>query len=352
MVILNMLTNVVMFVPHVLLENRFGSGMMSAVVAVPVSMALLIVFTKQIQKVEGFTLSKMLQATFPTWIRVPFLVLLSAVWMTAGAMSVVVYTEMTRRFLSPETSSLMILTILLLLVIGVSYLESDLVMYGVEVLFIFVVPVIVFLLGKALFSKSMNWLEVSDIATHLWSLPDLKSVGAATFLFSGFVNMAIFGRHFPSRLKPLHYWMLGVMGLSVILTSFLIPIGFLGSFSVERYAFPWMSTADSMRMEFFFIERVVGPFLLLYLILSTLCTIVTWHVGCQLIDSLFSTPRKMRRVIILAVFSLSAVGMQKFLLNEHLMYRFTSNWLVIRLAAEFLLIASVVYGVRRWKKSS
>ncbi|MBL0388770.1 GerAB/ArcD/ProY family transporter [Tumebacillus sp. ITR2] len=352
LVSLNMLTNVTMFVPHVLIEERFRGGMSSAVASVLIGMTLLILFTMQLKKIDHFTLPKVLQNAYPTWFRVPYTVLLGLFWMTAGATSLISYTEMTRRFLSPETSSMLILGILLLLVVGVSYMESDLLMYGVEVVFIVVVPLVVFLLGKSLFSKTMNWIEVTDVITHTWNAPSLKGIGATTYVFSGYTNMLIFSRSFPARLRKIHYLIMGLLGFSIIMTSFLIPIGFLGSYSVEHYSFPWVATADAMRMEFFFIERVLGPFLILYLALSTISTIVHWHVGCQLFDSLFSMPKKRRRQIVLGVFFLLTLALQKVLGNEHEMYSFATRWLTFRLFAEISLVAVVMYGVRRWKKSS
>ena len=69
-------------------------------------------------------------------------------------------------------------------------------------------------------------------------------------------------------------------------TTFLLPIGFHGTVGVGNFTYPWVSTADSMRMEFGFVERVIFIFLPLYAFIALSQVIVVWHVGMHFFLSL------------------------------------------------------------------
>lgn len=92
-------------------------------------------------------------------------------------------------------------------------------MYGLEIILFVTLPLIVYGIVKALTNPDFNWDSVLQITTYIWHKPDLMSLSAATFSFSGYINLAIFNRVFHG-LKLKHVWILGVEGLLVLLITF------------------------------------------------------------------------------------------------------------------------------------
>jgi len=154
-------------------------------------------------------------------------------------------------------------------------------------------PIIVFILFKALLSENMNWDAIKVIRHYLFTASSWKSLAASTYVFTGYVNWAKFNREFRSiDMKKQQLWVLPVIGLLVLTTTFLIPIGYYGTYGVDNFIYIWVSTADSMKMEFGFMERVMFIFLLLYLSVALLFISITWHVGSELVKSILPTKVK------------------------------------------------------------
>lgn len=77
-----------------------------------------------------------------------------------------------------------------------------------------------------------------------------------------------------------------------MLLTFLVPIGYFGTVAIDRHVYTWFSTADSIRMEYFIIERMLFIFYFAYLSLSLVSVIVHWHGGLELFKGAISSVKK------------------------------------------------------------
>src|SRR5690606_25978122 len=143
-------------------------------------------------------------------------------------------------------------------------LNATSLLYGLELLLFLISPFTFYFLGKALLNEYFNWDAVLQVGTHLFTMPNYESIAAATFIFTGYTNLIMFSRIFEQN-KIKYAWMISFVGLFVLLTSFLIPIGYQGTQGVENHIYPWFSTADSIRIELFVIERMLYVFYLIYI---------------------------------------------------------------------------------------
>lgn len=287
MVLMCMLTNTVVFVPRMLLTERFSGAMMSIILSIAVGSLSSYWFTKSILAFPGQGLPEIFEAAFPAWFRVPYLIFLAAMWIAAGSFVVVSYARIIQRFVNPDFNLLTLLAFFLIVSAWVAAGSSRSVLYLMEIVIIINLPLIVFILYKAIRSQSMDWDAVRVMTHYMGELPTLNSVSGATYVFTGYINMAIFNRTFQDVKRIQWFWAVPVLGTLVLATSFFIPIGYHGTYGVDQYIYTWVSTSDSMRMEFGFIERVLYVFLLLYLSISLLFVSVTWHVGAELFKGIF-----------------------------------------------------------------
>lgn len=129
------------------------------------------------------------------------------------------FVDITLRYVSPNSSPYTVVIGFLILVCICCRFDSLSLLYGLEIILFVTLPLIVYGIVKALTNPDFNWDSVLQITTYIWHKPDLMSLSAATFSFSGYINLAIFNRVFHG-LKLKHVWILGVEGLLVLLVTF------------------------------------------------------------------------------------------------------------------------------------
>lgn len=129
-----------------------------------------------------------------------------------------------------------------------------------------------------------------------------------TYIFSGYLNMVFFNKVFQKPVETKRIWMFGLLGLGILLTSFYIPIGFHGADGVGDYTYPWVSTADSMRIELGIVERVMYIFIVLYTGISAISIGVHWHAANQLLTSMVKAESTRGTIIRFLVFAVLGVS--------------------------------------------
>lgn len=351
LVAVNMLSQVIMFAPYLLLRERFNGSVLAILLAVPIGTTLLALSVYSVRQFPKATLPEILATVCPNWLRLTLMVQLILMWSAAGSITLVSITEISNRYILPDTSRLAILLLFGVLGVLTVRMKSDRLLYGIEVLFLFNAPLIAFILGKALFEPTLSWRAMAEIGTHVNKAPTLGALSASTFVFTGYLNMVIFNRTIQGHLTKWPLVAIAFFGLLTLLTSFFIPIGIHGTSAVVDFPFPWVFTADSLRMEFFFIERVVFPFLLLYIMIALISVFIHWHVGMEMTKETFPMKKKWVEWLVLGGMLGGALLLHfVFPVTAHLA-TFVSYWFIARFLSEIGLVAILVYAARRQKQA-
>ncbi|MFD3260430.1 hypothetical protein ACE3MQ_17720 [Paenibacillus lentus] len=352
--LINALINIINFVPRVLIDNRFEGALMSIFLSVVIGTTLLVSFTKLIGHFPGEGLPEIVLTSLPRMIGIPLLTILAFLWYESGAITLVSFVDITIRYISPDVSPLFAILVFLLLVTLSSRLKTDSILYALEITIIINVPLVVYMLFKALLNPYFSWDAVMQVITHLWSMPNYNTIAGATFIFTGYVNLAIFNRAFKS-MKPRHLWMIPVSGLLILLITLLVPIGYHGTIGVEDQVYPWFSTADSIRSEFFVVERVLFMFYFTYLSLSLVTAVIHWHIALEIIKAFSFKKKKNLKTAynkdwwILVPMTLATIGMG-FYFDQVKLTLFGQLFLNVRLIGEVLLVSTIFVAYRRRKK--
>ncbi|WP_019635972.1 hypothetical protein [Paenibacillus fonticola] len=349
------LINIVNFVPRVLIDNRFEGALMSILVSVVLGTTLLIIFTKIISHFPGEGLPEIIHDTLPRFVGLPLLCIFAFLWYESGAITLVSFVDITLRFITPDVSPVFAIIGFLLLVTMCSRLKTESILYALETTLIINCPLVAYMLIKALINPHFSWDAVMQIITHLWTIPKYNSIAGASFIFTGYVNLAIFNRAFKS-LKLRHLWMIPLSGLMVLLVTLLVPIGYHGTIGVEQQVYTWFSTADAIRSEFFIVERVLFIFYFSYLAMSLVSVVVHWHIALELVKG-FLMKKKTKGVKAasnkdwwtLGLMTAGTVWMG-FYFDQAKLTMFGQWFLNVRLPGELLLLATVLVAYRRRKK--
>lgn len=346
--------NLMLFVPHILVKYRYSGAVSSMLVGIVIGTILVYMYSSAFARYPGKGLPEILKLHCPQWLVSVSLVLFAAMWWFAAMIVVVDEAILINRFFNPDANSTLLL-VMLVLACGYAATRSTLsVMFIIEIGLIVNAPIIMFVMFKAVRSPQLNWDSIRVVANYITEMPTLTSVAAATFVFTGYINLSLFNRLFPPNFRFKFRWLYPLFGIMILLISFFVPIGFHGTESVNQYTYIWSVTADSLLMQYGFIERVLFLFLIVYLNLSLVYTMSGWHQGMEFIKGCFrnnkpeidSPKTTVSNYIIVGIFA-SLTILYHFFTNEKFHVHITSFWLIVRMFVEILTVTWIFLLSRR-----
>ncbi|MDN3015987.1 GerAB/ArcD/ProY family transporter [Paenibacillus sp. BSR1-1] len=357
-VMLTMMLNIILNVPMVLVQDRFHGSIISIVISIIIGSLFIFLFIIGMSRFPKKGLPEIFHEKFPAYIRNPYLVFLGIMWMASGTFALVSYSYVVKLYLNPEMNLLLILGFLLFIIIFGASKKTDSILYLTEIIIVIAAPMVAFILFKAITSKFFYFDHIKRMGHFIWQIPSYSSISAATYIFIGYINLAIVNRFIDSRKLIKVLWTLPIIGIFVLCSTFFIPMGFLGVNGVNDVVFPWIFITDSLRMEFGFIERVLYLTLCLYLLLVLLFGIITWHIGLKLLEGVFigkntSAKTNIKREKLFTFVFLIGMGVLTLILqaitNQRQFFYIVKLWLNIRFPAEFMLVVLVYLISRRQK---
>ncbi|MFC4776406.1 GerAB/ArcD/ProY family transporter [Paenibacillus sp. GCM10023252] len=335
------LMNLMLYVPHVLIRNRYDGAVMSILIGGMVGTILAYMFMSALEKYPGRGMPEILALYYPRWVVTPIMFVLGSMWYFSALIVIVAYAFLINRFFNPDMSAIFIL---ILLVVACAYGASRStlsVVMMIEVGLLLNAPVILFILFKAIRDPHLSWDAMHTIANYVTEMPNLTSLSAATFVFTGYVNMTLFNRIMPPNFKFKHHWLIPVIGFTILMITFFVPIGIHGTEAVNSYLYVWSMTSDALIMQYGFIERVLFLFLIVYLNLSLVYTMSNWHHAMEYFKVCFSRdkpdtdPKTVPAInlYICGTFAVVSV-LYMWLTTEKQDQTLTQIWLIVRMFME------------------
>ncbi len=352
-----MLVNVFMYVPSILIRERFDGAVLALPLGVLIGTIFLFLFVFSINKFPKLGLPEIIEHT-PKVFRNIFLFFFALIWFFAGSITLLAFNNVIIRFINPDITGFnMISAFLVLIIMLLSLLRSDKILYTLEIIFILNLPLILIIMLQAYTNNYLTIDSVLEVGTHLFEVPSLSAIAAASFVFSGYANLVIFNRVFKEKINWKLLWIIPIVGFINLITSVLIPIGFWGADGVGDLTYPWIATSDALRIEFGPIERLTTIFILLYVSVATISTVVHWHVALEILKSIFHVKKfkqKKKTIftwVILVIFGVGVILLEMNI-KENTIFRFGEAWLNIRLFSEAFLIILMVLLSRRKKNGT
>ncbi|WP_309119520.1 GerAB/ArcD/ProY family transporter [Paenibacillus sp.] len=348
--VLNMLTNIVSQVSILLQEDRYSGTVPSILIGIPLGGLMLFVFVRLFSRFPKQGLPEIMAGALPRWIGAPFLLLQTALWFVGGFVILLYISEVTKRFINPDFAPVEALALFLTVVVLLANMPSTKVLYLMEIILVLAAPFVVFVIVKAVFSDSLMFDSIREVTTHVYEMPSPLAFNGTMFIFSGFMALCVFNRVIAPDVK--RWWVYMAMtatGAAMLLITFLLPIGFHGADGVLGWTYPWFATADSLRLKYGFIERLLFFFLLLNVMISVVAIIVYWHSGLQLFKSVL--PRRIGASwsqVVLPYGLLAAAAFASIYIDLNFGLRFIREvarlWLWIQMPNTLLVLAILVWA--------
>ncbi|MDN3015227.1 GerAB/ArcD/ProY family transporter [Paenibacillus sp. BSR1-1] len=347
LVFLNMLINVIIFVPKILIEHRYNGSVMGVLIAIPIGIGMNYLYSHSLNKFPGQGLPEILADSKHRWLVNLHLGSIQILWFSAGLITLLGFIDILSRFVNPEMPKLFLITIYLAAIFLIIQLPTKRVMYFLEIVLFLNTPLIGFIIYKTLTSEFLSWDSILEVGTHLFEKPSLKAMAAATYTFSGFTNLIIFNRVIKEKLKIWNFIIILFLGVFNLFTTFFIPIGFHGSDGAQEYLYPWISTSDSLRLVYSPIERVLYIFLMFYMSISLMSISIHWHVAFELLKGTFKEKENNKKNwMIMAAFMCCAIAGVLFL-NTVLLNKITAYWMILLLGVEVMTVSIFFIWARR-----
>ena len=192
LIILNMLVNVFLYVPNILLQERFDGAVMGILLGFVIGCTLLFTFTASINKFAGSGVVELFSSV-PKWFRLFFLSFISIMWFGAGAISLLAFNNVTIRFVNPDISGVNMITVFAIFIILLLVrLKSDSLLFTMELVFIINLPLVLTIMFHSYTNDYISWDSIKEVGTHFWEIPSWSVLAASTFVFSGYTNLILF----------------------------------------------------------------------------------------------------------------------------------------------------------------
>lgn len=351
--------NLMLYVPHILIEHRYTGAVSSMLISGVIGTLLTYAYTAALSHFPGMGLPEILRAYWPRWLVSPIMIYVAIISFISSTIVVAAFAVMINRFFNPELNPLAVLC-MLVIACGYAASRSTLsVQHIIEVGLLLNAPIIFFVLFKMVRNPQLNWDAIHTVANFVMVRPELGSIAAGVFVFTGFFNLSIFNRLLPPNFSYTYRWLVPILGMIILSISFFVPIGFHGTEAVGEYLYVWSMTADSITLQYGFIERVLFLFLIVYLNLSLIYTMSCWHQAMEFIKSCFPKLKMATdfeetpfiNYIICGVFAIAAV-FYLFFSDERLEFIFTRYWLIAMLFSYIAIVISVFMLSRKEHKSA
>ncbi|MCQ6282478.1 GerAB/ArcD/ProY family transporter [Bacillus sp. EB600] len=288
--LVTMIVNMVGSVPKILFKTKDFGTITSILIAIAIGILFIYWITSFFNQFPGVGFPELLKNHMPKWISTFLLFCFGLMWFFVGLETFISNTFLMKRFLTTQTPIFWIAVLLLFFVSFGVLLSTKSVLYTVEIILLLNLPLFVLVIVELYANENLKWDFIRKAWMYLYHQPNYSSFSAAIFVFLGLFNLSIFNREFNNKQHhtPLQLLLFCVLGAGLLLTTYFIPIGYNGFDNINFITYPWILTADSIKVGFAFIERVMFVFLIVYQSIAFLGLIISWHVGLEFLKSLGS----------------------------------------------------------------
>lgn len=348
--------NIMMFVPYLLIRDRFNGAVAGMLVGIAISTVMALVTIACFVRFPGLGLPEICDMFLPKWLTKLLTLITALTWLLAGIIVIYSFGETARMFFYPDMHPLLNILLLSSAAAWASSRSTRTVQFVHEIVIILISPLILLFLVKAVFNENMNWDAIRYVSGYISKPPTFVSVAASTFLFSGYMNLVIFNRLHVKEMRLGYRWFVPLFGTLFLAITFFVPIGFHGTVGVQDYVYLWSMTADSMALNYGFINRVLFVFLLLFTGISLLFVMNTWHTAILFIRYIFQGYKGVEEQPVARSNVWMAIGIMALSFGYMQFIDMKKNqwiseaWIILRFAFEIGACLLLIYFVWRNKK--
>ncbi|WP_142288175.1 GerAB/ArcD/ProY family transporter [Bacillus sp. EAC] len=340
---LNAILSITIFVPQIMYKNSLNGSILSIGLAIIVGGLFIYILKKIFVEFPEQNINQILKYVVPNWVRKWYVIYSLIFWYLTGALYIIALIQVVKLFINPQTPLMVTYFIFLALIIFTILLKTESLLYVTEVIVLLHIPIILFITARFLSDPYIFKDSIYQSVTYIKHLPKFNSFTAALFIFTGFSNLIIFNEKININFIKKRY-IIGIFlfGIFILLSSYFIPIGYLGLKGVSKEVFVWLTTVDSMQFEYLFVERVIYIILYVQIFCSLIYIILCWHTSLELFKTLNLNYRGMYKWILISFFICLTTIIQ-LLIKEQEIIKYFIIFFNYSAISNFLLVILLIY---------
>ncbi|MEK4026341.1 GerAB/ArcD/ProY family transporter [Sporosarcina sp. FSL W7-1283] len=350
----NMIANIAASLPRILLSGSNNGAITSMALALIFGVFATWSVIRLLSSFPGKTLPELMETYLSKWLFVPLLLFFAINWYVSGLATLITYSDILLRYLTPEMPIYSIVGTFILFITFGLVMKGRSVLYTLEIILVLLVPIILYFLLKVYLDRQLDWDNVGVAIMNVNSFPNYTLFTASSYIFLGFFDMLYFNKYIKKKMKfgIKEGLIVGGMGFFVLFTTYFIPIGFIGFDGIEDILYPWIVTTDSIRMKFGVVERIIFIFLLIFLAIAFLNIMIHWHVSLKFFQGALGIDKLEKRkkrtiansILIIAFWTVSIVVAVK--ITEYGLFKYI-NYFYGTLPFLFILLMGTLMLVKR-----
>ncbi|WP_322099571.1 GerAB/ArcD/ProY family transporter [Gottfriedia endophytica] len=349
---LNAVLGVTAFVPQILYKNSVNGSILSMCLAAIVGGFFIYIIQKVIVQFPKQNINQILKNLVPKWFRKCFVIYSFILWYLTGALFIIALIHVVNIYINPDTPIIVTYFIFLLLITFAISLKTESLLYVTEIVVLLHIPIFLFIIIRFLTDHFVLGDSIYQSIKYISHFPKFSAFTSALFLFTGFSNLIIFNEQININFIRKSY-IIGIffLGIFILLCLYFIPIGYLGLKGVHKAIFVWLTTIDSMRFEYSFVERVSYIILFVHIVISLIYIILSWHTSLALFKTLnIYFGGKFKWLLISFFICVTTVFLQ--LIREIDLIKYFIVFFNFRAISDFFLVILLMYVLIKKKQVS
>ncbi|MGD6830993.1 hypothetical protein ACQCT5_02430 [Sutcliffiella halmapala] len=331
---INALVSLAAFIPQFLYKNRYNGSLTSLAISTLAGSLLLFLFQAQMKKFPGQNISGMLNRVLPGLLKKSFLSLNYILSILTGVLFLSSIMQIIGEFLTLNSS--IIYYFFLLLIVFSILSETKSLLFMLEITILFVTPVFLLVLLRFFTDDLVLVDSIKESLTYFKHFPKWQSLVAGLFVFTGFTNLLVYSEHILPFTKK-HLFIIWIISCAVLFSSYFIPIGYFGLNGVGLENHVWITTIDSMHINYFFLERIVLVFILVLIGVTLMYLVLTYHSSMKFLQMMTEDYGGKTKWVGIFIIVISAFITQNYL-DEINLLRFFIFFFVFRIFMDLILI--------------
>lgn len=292
LILFNMFANMVAYIPKVLVNHRFDGLLQSITIGTLIGLVMMYIVSTTMFQFPGEGYPEIVKRFFSKKASTILLILWAIVWFLSGVITLIAFSFIAKRFFNPTMPVWGVLTLFCVIVAFGVLLNTKQLLYFIEIMMLLLFPFVLIIFLKAYFSNELDWQGIKIPLTMVNHWGDYSAISASYFSFVGCTNLLIFNRVFTKKhhFKKHYLLFFGLLGFLNLFTSAFIPIGIIGIDEIQKSVYLWWLSTDSLHFDYMPIERVSFVFVILYVAISLISVMITWHTGVEFLKSVWKIP--------------------------------------------------------------
>ncbi|MDQ2085558.1 GerAB/ArcD/ProY family transporter [Herbivorax sp. ANBcel31] len=296
------ISNVTLYCPYILIGQLYDGTLIAIFAAFIISIVKIYFFLHVYNYFKSKTLTEINQILFRKFWGNFFSYTYVLICLAIGFFMYKGLVEIVKTFML-TTSSLWLISIILIIIPFVVFKNtSNTFLHTVS--FTALIMVIGIISQVLLITGEIKQDFLIGSLVHSVRLPNYITIATAGFFFSGVYHLSLFNPEFKRISYKKTILLIGVVGLCTAFISVYIPVSIWGPEAAQKLTFPWVSTADTVSINLFVIERALYLMMPLFFLLSLSNTLIYSFVCYGLFTKLHPSPKlnKYIKLVICIVF--------------------------------------------------